>query len=293
MEENLPEIVKPKLDIIFKRIFGDVKNKEIVMRFLSDILDIPLKRMKDIHFGNVELTSKYLEEKFSRLDLKLELKDVDDANDKIINVEMQVNSEPAFRERTLYYWSKMYSEELKSGEEYDLLKQTICINIINFNLFDSLEYQSHFQILEKARHELLTDKLSIYFFELRKLKKSSTGKAVEDWLNFINAEKKEDLMALELSTKIPEVKDVIKQVCELSADEKLRREAFYREKRLHDEANAINGSRREGIRIGRAEGRVEGRAEGKAEGRAERDKELVEKLLKKGYSQEQIADILN
>ena len=31
-------------------------------------------------------------------------------------------------------------------------------------------------------------------------------------------------MALELSTKIPEVKDVIKQVCELSADEKLRRE---------------------------------------------------------------------
>ena len=62
-------------------------------------------------------------------------------------------------------------------------------------------------------------------------------------------------MALELSTKIPEVKDVIEQVRELSADEKLRREAFYREKRLHDEANAINGSRREGIRIGRAEER--------------------------------------
>ena len=131
--ENLPEIVKPKLDIIFKRIFGDVKNKEIVMRFLSDMLEIPLKRIKDIHFDNGELTSKYLEEKFSRLDLKIELKDVDDSNDKIINVEMQVNSEPAFRERTLYYWSKMYSEELKSGEEYDLLKQTICINIINFN----------------------------------------------------------------------------------------------------------------------------------------------------------------
>ena len=84
-------------------------------------------------------------------------------------------------------------------------------------------------------------------------------------------------MALELSTKIPEVKDVIEQVRELSADEKLRREAFYREKRLHDEANAINGSRREGIKIGRAE----------------RDKELVEKLLKKGFSKEQIEDILN
>ena len=40
MTEHLPEIVKPKLDIIFKRIFGDVKNKEIVMRFLSDLLEI-------------------------------------------------------------------------------------------------------------------------------------------------------------------------------------------------------------------------------------------------------------
>ena len=35
-------------------------------------------------------------------------------------------------------------------------------------------------------------------------------------------------MALELSTKIPEVKDVIKQVCELSADEKLRREIIFK-----------------------------------------------------------------
>ena len=83
-------------------------------------------------------------------------------------------------------------------------------------------------------------------------------------------------MALELSTKIPEVKDVIEQIRELSADEKLRREAFYREKRLHDEANAINGSRREGIRIGRAE---------------ERNK-MIEVMRLKGYSEEQIDDIL-
>ena len=72
----------------------------------------------------------------------------------------------------------------------------------------------------------------------------------------------------------------IVKLLKLSADEKLRREAFYREKRLHDEANAINGSRREGIRIGRAEGR------------AERDKEFVKAMRLKGYSEEQINDIL-
>ena len=192
---------------------------------------------------------------------------------------MQVNSEPAFKERTLFYWSKIYSEELKSSEEYDYLKKTICINIINFNLFTSPEYQSHFQILEKDRKELLTDKFSIYFFELRKLKKSQKGKPVEDWLNLINAEKKEDLMALEMSTKIPEVKDVIVKVRELSSDEKLRRLAYYREKRLHDEANAINGSRREGIKIGRAEGEKIGRVEGEKIGRAEGKLEIAKNMI--------------
>ena len=88
----------------------------------------------------------------------------------------------------------------------------------------------------------------------------------------------------------------IEQVRELSADEELRRLAFYREKRLHDEANAINGSRREGIRIGRAEGRAEGekigRAEGEKIGRAEKEKEFVKVMRLKGYSEEQINDIL-
>ena len=88
----------------------------------------------------------------------------------------------------------------------------------------------------------------------------------------------------------------IEQIRELSADEELRRLAFYREKRLHDEANAINGSRREGIRIGRAEGRAEGekigRAEGEKIGRAEKEKEFVKVMRLKGYSEEQINDIL-
>ena len=74
--------------------------------------------------------------------------------------------------------------------------------------------------MEKERKELLTDNFSIYFFELRKLKKSQKGKPMEDWLNLINEEKKEDLMALEMSTKIPEVKDVIVKVRELSAEAK-------------------------------------------------------------------------
>lgn len=89
--------------------------------------------------------------KFSRLDLRL------DVDGRIVNIEMQVNRETDFKERTLFYWSKLYSEELRTGEEYGELKQTICINIINFDLFDCEDYHSRFKVLETERHEVLTE----------------------------------------------------------------------------------------------------------------------------------------
>lgn len=234
-------IVMLKLDVIFKRVFGNDNNKAIISAFVSDLLEIPRDSIKAIYINNVELTPEYLEQKFSRLDLKL------DVDGRIVNIEMQVNFEPDFKERTLFYWSKLYSEELKAGEEYGELKQTICINIINFDLFSCENYHSSFKVLESERGELLTDKFSIHFFELKKLSKFKKNKRMEDWLNLINAETEGDLMAIQQTTTIPEVKDTIVMLRQLSADEKVRQEAYYREKRLHDEASALRHARREGM----------------------------------------------
>ena len=197
------KIVMLKLDVIFKRVFGNDSNKAIIAAFISDLLEIPRESIKAIYINNVELTPEYLDMKFSRLDLRL------DVDGRIVNIEMQVNREADFKERTLFYWSKLYSEELKTGEEYGELKQTICINIINFDLFDCEDYHSRFKVLETERHEVLTDKFAIHFFELKKLGKFKKNKRMEDWLNLINAETEGDLMAIQQTTQIPEVKDTI------------------------------------------------------------------------------------
>ena len=110
-------IVKLKLDIIFKRVFGNVNNKAIIAAFISDLLEIPRSSIREIMINNVELAPEYFNQKFSRLDLKLNV------DDRIVNVEMQVNNEGFFKERTLFYWSKLYSEELSAGEEYGVLKK--------------------------------------------------------------------------------------------------------------------------------------------------------------------------
>ena len=107
-------------------------------------------------------------------------------------------------------------------------------------------------------------------------------------------------MAIQNTTTIPEVKQTIVMLRELSADEKVRTEAYYREKRLHDEASAINSAKREGIAEGLAQGLEQGREEGLAKGletglakgRADGINEIIEKMRRSGMTDEQINLIL-
>ena len=276
------KIVMLKLDIIFKRVFGNEKNTEIIAGFISDMLDIPREKITKVVIKNVELPPEEIDQKFSRLDLNLYV------DGRKINIEMQVNKESAYKERTLFYWAKLYSDDLDSGEDYSALSQTICVNIINFNLFDCENYHSHFMLKEKERDEIMTDKLAIHFFELKKVGKFKRNKRMEDWLTLINAETEGDLMALQQSTSIPEIQKTIVILREMSADEQIREEARRREKRLHDEATALNHARKEGIEKGRAEGEAIGEARGRAEGIAS----VAEAMRKKGYTEEQIKDLL-
>ena len=268
------KIVMLKLDIIFKRVFGNEKNTEIIAGFISDMLDIPREKITKVVIKNVELPPEEIDQKFSRLDLNLYV------DGRKINIEMQVNKESAYKERTLFYWAKLYSDDLDSGEDYSALSQTICVNIINFNLFDCENYHSHFMLKEKERDEVMTDKLAIHFFELKKVGKFKRNKRMEDWLTLINAETEGDLMALQQSTSIPEIQKTIVILREMSADEKIREEARRREKRLHDEATALNHARKEGIE--------EGIAEGEARGREAERASIAETMRKNGFTEEQI-----
>lgn len=54
----------------------------------------------------------------------------------IIEIQLQGNS--IFPERILYYWASNYSKLLKHGEKYDALTPVISINMLDFNLDNTL-----------------------------------------------------------------------------------------------------------------------------------------------------------
>ena len=56
---NEDKIVKLKLDVIFKRVFGDENDTDIIAAFVSALLEIPQESIRNIFIRNTELTPDY------------------------------------------------------------------------------------------------------------------------------------------------------------------------------------------------------------------------------------------
>lgn len=284
-------IVKAKLDVIFKRLFADEENLDLLHDLLASLLEIPHDSITNIVVQNPEIMPDSISGKFSRMDLKLTV------NDSLVNVEMQIKDEPDFRDRVLFYWAKLYSGDLKSGDEYGDLRQSISINIVNFNMFDCPEYHSVFKIEETTRHEILSDKCAIHFFELKKInrKKADENNRMELWLQLVNAESEEELDMLQ-NTNVPEIKKAVRVIHRMSDDEKLRELAEMREKALHVEATALGHAKREGIDIGIGigikQGMQQGIQQGINQGRQEAHDAFIEQMKLSGIPQETIDMII-
>ena len=257
------DVVSAKVDVIFKKLFAE--NMDLLHDFLASMLDIPPEKITEIVVSNPELPPETVASKFSRLDLSLKV------DNRLINVEIQVKNDTDYRDRTLFYWAKLYTSELKSGEDYGNLKQTITINIINFNMFDGDDYHTEVAAMIKGKNEIFSDKFSMHFFELKKISKKPTSNR-EQWLQFINADSEEDFEMVE-ATSTPIIQKAVRVIYDMSEDTKIRELARLREKALHDEASALKHAK----------------DEGKSEGVAM----VVEKMKASGMTEEQINAILS
>lgn len=263
---------KPKLDLVFKNLFGDAENSDLLIDFLSSVLDIPTEKILNVTIIDNEIVPDVLNKKFSRLDLLLQ------TSEGYINIEIQVNNYGDFKERAIFYWSKIFSKQLNKGNEYSVLQPTITINIVDFKLFDCEEPHSTFKLLETKRHSELSDKLRIDFLELPKAKRCNDKTKLQEWLKFLNVTTEEGLDMMEKSTVNPEIiKKAVAVVRKMSADEKLLFEIEKREEALMEERHALKFAKNEGIKEGRKEGK----------------NEVIEKMRKSGMTDEQINSILS
>lgn len=128
---DFPEdILSPKMDFVFKELFGTEHNKKRLIEFLKAILDIPSEEYEELTILNPIMEKQRLDEKTGVLDLHLKMK-----NGGRVNIEIQVLQAPHHTSRILFYLSKMINDQMKSGGKYSQLGRTISISILNYKLF--------------------------------------------------------------------------------------------------------------------------------------------------------------
>lgn len=265
------KIVPAKFDECGKRVF---RNEKVCKYFLSDVLKIPVEKIKSIKYLDTHLLRRYHRQKSGILDILVELND-----DTKINIELQLKIMKHWDKRQMFYLAKLYTEELMMGEKYEKLKRCIGISILDFNLTNREEYHNIYYFQNQEGNYFSKD-LELHTIELKKKLKGED--TLDDWVRLFNAESEEELDMIKTNNigireAITEVKrySLIGFIRELYEDyaDYLRDKAAI-EDYIKDEA--------------REEGLAEGREQGREEGRAEGIRIMILDNLEEGKSKEQI-----
>ena len=266
--------LSPKLDVVFQALFGEVGNESITKGFLETILE---RKIDSIDLSrNPILRREFKDEKLGVLDIIAKL----DENE-ICNIELQIVDKKNIIERILYYWSRLYSRQIKSGEDYKILQKAIVILITDFKLenLEELDYHSRWKIMEdkQGKKIILTQKLEIDIIELPKI----IGKEKEqdnllDWLYFLENPKSERVT--EKMKENENLKEAVKKLDNLSEDERMQRIADLRQKAIMDEKAIYE----KGLEVGIEKGIMEGSRKEKIE--------IAKKMLELKIDKETIAE---
>ena len=137
--------LSPKNDLVFKLIFANQQNSDLLIDFLLNVLELPKREFDYIEFADTHLLPETLDGKLGILDIKLYTK-----SRNVIDIEIQVHGVPEMKERILFYLSRMITEQAHIGKGYITIKKTISIVITNYNLIiDSDSYHNQYRLYDR------------------------------------------------------------------------------------------------------------------------------------------------
>jgi predicted transposase/invertase (TIGR01784 family) len=235
--------IDPKIDYAFKWLFGNEKRPKSPIHLLNALLSHERQeQVVEIRILNPFSEKMSFDEKLCILDIKA----VDQLG-RHFNVEMQMVVPESVPQRFLYYWARLYTEQLQKGDDYDLLKPTISMCFVDGVVFPrSPDYHHVFRLVDSEHGITLTDDLAIHLFELPKfnLTAEQLETPLEAWLYFLRYADRLDpddlpdtLNTEEMKLAVEELKmltevDIQKQIYEgrikVMRDERAKQHAFDR-----------------------------------------------------------------
>ena len=245
----------PKVDYAFKHVFGREQSKPVLMSLVDAVLQPAAGQgLASLDLLNPFNDKEALDDKLSILDIKAR-----DQSGRQFNVEMQMLAYGAFRQRALYYWSRLHQSQLQEAMDYHTLRPTIAICFVDTPLFSDLaDYHLVFELRERHHQALFTDQLAVHILELTKFQKAIEELAtpLERWLFFLRHAQDLDADALPESPDVAEVRWALGDLIMITQSERDRERYESRLKMQRDVYTALVEARDEGRQEGRAEGQI-------------------------------------
>ena len=148
-------------DYMFRSVMQS--NEKVLKGFLCSLLRLSPDDVRTVQVLNpVELGKKISDKEFI-LDIRILMN-----NSTAINLEMQMNNQYDWPERSLVYLSRLF-DGLNAGEFYKTVKPAFQIGILNFTLFPGHpEFFSTYKMMNIKNYHKYSDKFTIHVLDLTK-----------------------------------------------------------------------------------------------------------------------------
>jgi predicted transposase/invertase (TIGR01784 family) len=158
--------INPRIDVAFKKIFGVEENKDLLISLINSIVK-EKDKVEDVTLLNHYNPQNFQNDKLSILDIKAK-----GLNGRLFNIEIQITNHADYDKRALYYWARLYTEQLDAGGDYRELSKTIGIHILNFHSIPNAEnYHNSFCITEEETGIKYFEDFEMHTIELSKFSK--------------------------------------------------------------------------------------------------------------------------
>jgi predicted transposase/invertase (TIGR01784 family) len=269
-----PVFADPKLDLPFKKAFGTLEHKNLLIELLNDLLRLPPEaRIVDLEYLSGEQLPAFDGLKLSILDVKCT-----DTQGARYVVEMQVFPVEGFEKRVVLNASNAYVEQLESGNDYAQLSDVVAVTICNFSLFGKkVPMLSRWRMREDESHEAGLSQIQYVFLELTKYdRKRKPRTVVEKWAYFFrDAEKLREVPPELAEAPFAEALEVVRRVNFSETEWTEYERAKMAEQ---DYQGGLNLARQQGMQEGKDLGLKEGKDLGLKEGMRQALVDLCEVL---------------
>ncbi|MDJ0555501.1 MAG: Rpn family recombination-promoting nuclease/putative transposase [Microcoleaceae cyanobacterium MO_207.B10] len=242
------KFISPKTDFAFKKIFGSIHSKNILISFLNAIVynnQNVIQSLEIINPYNPGVTNTIKE---TYLDVKAVLD-----NDSTVIIEMQVLNVEDFEKRVIYNLAKAYGSQLDVGQGYRKLKPFVGLTITDFVLFEEYEeIITKFRFKEEKKLFNYRDELTLMFLELPKFKKelSNLETLSDKWIYFIKSAPSLEVIPSPLE-EVSEIEAALNIANRANLNNEELEEIQKEEILIEDRKGEISLARKEGIEIGR------------------------------------------